>query len=246
MSPRSRLATGPIKGYMAIRTDPIERDYPYEVGQSYELPEGQPLRMYQSGFHFFEVPTQLNRRTQDSWDQVQYIEIVAWETDLSEYKYSIARKIQVVRIIPKDEWDHLSGIWIAHYGTVHIVNCAFHREDGPAIEKVNGDKRWYRNGHLHREDGPAKEYAVGTKAWYRNGQLHRDDGPAMERWDGYEAWYRNGQLHREDGPAVEYADGDREWWINGACGTREWWIGAQIRDGSLEGANNSSPSVPEA
>ena len=32
-----------------------------------------------------------------------------------------------------------------------------HREDGPAIEKSNGYKFWYRQGKLHREDGPAIE-----------------------------------------------------------------------------------------
>ena len=45
-----------------------------------------------------------------------------------------------------------------------------HREDGPAIEKVNGDKYWWFNGKLHREDGPAAEYINGAKLWYLDGK----------------------------------------------------------------------------
>jgi hypothetical protein len=46
-----------------------------------------------------------------------------------------------------------------------------HREDGPAIEYVNGDKGWYLNGWPHREDGPAIEYADGTNEWWLDGNL---------------------------------------------------------------------------
>jgi hypothetical protein len=53
-------------------------------------------------------------------------------------------------------------------GKFWYLNDALHREDGPAVERVNGDKFWYRNGVLHREDGPAVERACGTKFWYLN------------------------------------------------------------------------------
>jgi len=48
------------------------------------------------------------------------------------------------------------------------INGELHREDGPAIERANGDKYWYLNGEYHREDGPAVERASGTKSWYLN------------------------------------------------------------------------------
>ena len=48
-----------------------------------------------------------------------------------------------------------------------------------------GNKRWYLNGELHREDGPAIEYVDGTKEWYLNGELHRKDGPAIEFSEGW-------------------------------------------------------------
>ena len=45
-----------------------------------------------------------------------------------------------------------------------------HREDGPAVIYVNGDKSWHQNGVYHREDGPAIEYINGYKGWYINGE----------------------------------------------------------------------------
>lgn len=75
---------------------------------------------------------------------------------------------------------------------------------------------WYNlNGKLHREDGPAVEGVDGNKQWCLNGKSHREDGPAVEYTSGYKAWWLNGILHREDGPAIEYSDGNKEWWVNG-------------------------------
>ena len=90
-----------------------------------------------------------------------------------------------------------------------------HRENGPAIEWLNGDIEWWQNDQLHRIDGPAIECADGTKRWYQRSQRHRTDGPAIQRADGDKFWYQNGLLHRTDGPAIEYADGTKRWYING-------------------------------
>ena len=86
---------------------------------------------------------------------------------------------------------------------------------GCSIKITKESIEWYRNGKLHRDDGPAVERANGDKVWYRNGQLHREDGPAIEWADGFKEWYRNGKLHRDDGPAIEYANGTKEWYRNG-------------------------------
>lgn len=51
-----------------------------------------------------------------------------------------------------------------------LPNGQCHREDGPAIERADGTKEWWRNDERHREDGPAIEYADGTKAWYLYGE----------------------------------------------------------------------------
>ena len=52
---------------------------------------------------------------------------------------------------------------------------------------------WLLNGKLHREDGPAVECVDGSKEWYLNDELHREDGPAVECVDGSKAWFINDQ-----------------------------------------------------
>jgi hypothetical protein len=54
------------------------------------------------------------------------------------------------------------------------------------------DKFWYLNGKRHREDGPAIEHVNGTNFWFIDGKLHREDGPAIEYADGTKFWYLDG------------------------------------------------------
>lgn len=79
------------------------------------------------------------------------------------------------------------------------------------------------DGTLHREDGPAVEWVDGTKFWYRLGHVHREGGPAVEKADGGRMWLQNGQRHREDGPAIENADGSTQYFIHGQPLSYEDW-----------------------
>jgi len=47
-----------------------------------------------------------------------------------------------------------------------------HREDGPAVEWVNGDKHWFINGKRHRLDGPAAEWFTENKIWYLKSKIY--------------------------------------------------------------------------
>ena len=44
----------------------------------------------------------------------------------------------------------------------------YHREDGPAIENIDGSKFWMINGQLHREDGPAVIWSSGKPEYWLN------------------------------------------------------------------------------
>jgi hypothetical protein len=46
----------------------------------------------------------------------------------------------------------------------------WHRLDGPAVERHNGDKFWFQYGKNHRENGPAIELHTGQKYWFINGE----------------------------------------------------------------------------
>lgn len=74
---------------------------------------------------------------------------------------------------------------------VWMLKNFIHRQDGPAIEDVDGSREWWINGKLHRDDGPAFESANGRKEWHQHGKLHRDDGPAIEDPDGMTEWFLN-------------------------------------------------------
>ena len=52
-----------------------------------------------------------------------------------------------------------------------------------------GTKRWYKEGQLHREDGPAVEWVNGDKCWFKEGKYHREDGPAVELANGDKLYY---------------------------------------------------------
>lgn len=86
-------------------------------------------------------------------------------------------------------------------------------KNGLYITKIR-TKLYYLNDKLHREDGPAVEYIDGCKQWYINDKLHREDGPAVEYANGNKSWYLNGNLHREDGPAIEYINGNKSYYIH--------------------------------
>jgi hypothetical protein len=90
----------------------------------------------------------------------------------------------------------------------------------------SGTKVWNNEGgQFHREDGPAVETVDGHKSWYRNGLLHRVDGPAYADEDGYKEWRVNGVLHRDDGPAIEWPDGRKEFRLEGQRYTEEeFWL----------------------
>jgi len=74
----------------------------------------------------------------------------------------------------------MSTVTTCSNGDMHWRNARgqLHREDGPAIICVNGDKRWYMNDMRHRGDGPAIEHANGEiQWWYKN--IFFDDVHAM-------------------------------------------------------------------
>lgn len=83
------------------------------------------------------------------------------------------------------------------------------------IKQYNGFEYRKYNHKLHREDGPAVEDLDGTKEWRINGKVHREDGPAIELKNGTKKWYKHDSLHRENGPAIEYADGKKRWFLHG-------------------------------
>jgi len=110
---------------------------------------------------------------------------------------------------------NFSGICQINQDIMHYLNGKLHREDGPAVEEANGNKKWYQHHQLHRIDGTACEYNDNTELWYKDDKLHREDGgPDVTYPNGYQSWYVNNSLHRTDGPAVEFTNAAKHWYLN--------------------------------
>jgi hypothetical protein len=94
-----------------------------------------------------------------------------------------------------------------------------------SIKKQYSNRIEYHNeqGKLHREDGPAIERNDGDKEWYINGLRHREDGPAIEMYNGTLQWWVFGNIHREDGPAIEYPSGHKIWFLDGLEYSEQDW-----------------------
>lgn len=97
----------------------------------------------------------------------------------------------------------------------HDTDGRLHRDGGPALERLDGERQWWRHGLLHREGGPAIQGPAGRQVWFRHGQLHRDGGPAITTPHGHEGWFVDGVRHREDGPACTTPIGSQIWYQHG-------------------------------
>ena len=88
-------------------------------------------------------------------------------------------------------WKQRNGIYeVKGFGTYYYVNGKLHREDGPAIEYIFGDKHWHFNDNLHRLDGPAVEYFSGEVYYYINGKQY----PTKEEFESAAYMYLNGLM----------------------------------------------------
>ena len=151
------------------------------------------------------------------------------------------------------------------YGNIsYWLDGKLHREDGPAVERKNGDKIWWWHGKLHRDNGPAIEKEDGSQEWWIHGVpqafkvVHQEGNEEKQKthieWEDAER-----KLHRDDGPAIEYPEAfnsHKEWWTHGKlnrdgapavvdnAGLEKWYVNGELhriggpafthRDGSQE------------
>ena len=86
-------------------------DYPFEIGNTYELDRNDPLVMCKSGFHFCQIADDCNRHYPlDKFSR--YAEVEAYDV-IHDTNKSVARKIHIVKEISRKEWYELCGrkIW---------------------------------------------------------------------------------------------------------------------------------------
>lgn len=59
------------------------------------------------------------------------------------------------------------------------------------VEEHSNGANWYLNNEQHRENGPAIECVNGSKFWFKHDKLHRENGPAVILSDGTEEYWLN-------------------------------------------------------
>lgn len=203
-----------VIGYKAFSSDFSCRGFKYEVGQTYEMPAEQKIKLGHSGFHFCRFPYHCKKYYPYSYKATtRYAKVEAWDSIHTENN-SVARKIRIIEELSVEQFRHLTGCFTTTNATIHLKNGKLHREDDlPAIEYVNGDKRYYVHGVRHRNGQPAVEKANGDYIYCVHGQCHNPTGPAIKstRWWGIKyRWVLNG---REYFPYYnnEYAEPDVIW-----------------------------------
>jgi hypothetical protein len=80
--------------------------------------------------------------------------------------YNVSNNPLNIYISNEKEYKNYKFWNIIHYNEKN----EWDREDGPALERSNGGKLWYKNNKRHREDGPAVEYPDEYKEYWYNDQ----------------------------------------------------------------------------
>ena len=95
-----------MKGYKAFNKEWKCRDFQYKIGETYELPEGQELKMCKCGFHFCENPIDVFGYYNDTLCTV-VAEVEALGDIQQEGTKYCTNKIKIVREVTREELQEL-------------------------------------------------------------------------------------------------------------------------------------------
>lgn len=98
-------SASPIRGWKATRNMKC-RDMEYEVGKTYYLSPGESLELCYNGFHFCQTQQDvLGYYAYDS--KFVLLEVEAFGKVITRRDKSVAERIKIVRVVPRDEWQFL-------------------------------------------------------------------------------------------------------------------------------------------
>jgi len=96
-----------MKGYKAFNPGWKCRDFQYEIGKTYELPEGQELKICECGFHFCANPIDVFGYYK--YEDALIAEVEALGNIQQEGTKFVTDKIKIVREFTRDELEKLIG-----------------------------------------------------------------------------------------------------------------------------------------
>jgi hypothetical protein len=133
-----------IKGYKASYNGKCMNDFLFEVGKTYEM-YGEPL-LCQYGFHFCEKPDDVMEFYLVQRNDFVLFEIIA-HGDVDEGRAkSCTNKIEIVRVVPREEYNDIFDSKFDFSDGVHIkystgFECKFD-ENGRCIFKKIIDRSY--------------------------------------------------------------------------------------------------------
>lgn len=181
-----------MKGYKAFNSGWKCRDFQYEIGKTYELPEGQELKICQCGFHFCENPIDVFAYYPFT-DNTLVAEIEALGDIKQEGTKLVTDKIKIVKEFTDEELQELirngncnSGCYNSgdfnsgHYNSGNH-NSGYHNSGGyNSGDRNSGDfnsgccnsgkcnSGWHNSGDLNSGDYNSGDYNSG----YHNSGYH--------------------------------------------------------------------------
>ena len=111
-----------MKGYKAFDKDWKCRDFQYKIGETYELPEGQELKICQCGFHFCKNPIDVFGYYPFK-DETMIAEVEALGEIQQEGTKYVTNKIKIVREFTRDELQLLILDGRYNSGDYNSGNC---------------------------------------------------------------------------------------------------------------------------
>jgi hypothetical protein len=209
-----------VTGKVYLRPNMNSEEFDFKVGKTYYLPNADPPRVCENGFHACEHPAAILTGPfgYDFHDVLLEVEL---HGKLDTDGFKTAGEIMIVRaeISWKQAFETCGLTWKAPSPDKRQYSFDYegrlHSYDGePAASKGDLWQMWYDHGKIHRDDDmPAvidngKPGCQSYKKWYKHGRLHRcGDLPALVKiktaGSSRQEWYVDGCLHREcDLPAV--------------------------------------------
>ena len=148
-----------MKGYKAFNEDWTCKEFQYEIGKTYELPEGSELKICECGFHFCE--NLIDVFGYYPYDDTKIAEVEALGEIQQEGTKFCTNKIRIIREVPRDElkfrysWDNV-GSYNTGYYNIGNFNYGDHNVG-------NYNSGIYNTGHLNSGNFNAGNCNSGDK-----------------------------------------------------------------------------------
>ena len=175
-----------MKGYKAFNPGWKCRDFQYEIGKTYELPEGQKLKMCECGFHFCANPIDVFGYYLFS-NNILIAEIEALGNIKQEGTKYVTDKIKIVKEFPKEKLQKLIRNGRYNTGDYSSGNLNSGNFNSGRYNSGNYNSGAFNSGSRNSGDCNSGCCNSGecNSGWYNSGNYNSGDYNSGEYNSGY-------------------------------------------------------------